>query len=164
LQQGVLNGSVACEGLGLIVASAENRLRAQPGGQRRNRPARAGVAHDQRCAAVAQSGVDIRDRRQNELHPPVSLRPALQQRIEDVAVELKRQRHLVAGAQGSVQRRVVMQSQIATQPNQTERQPLAWVLRTSSDFRAHRSPSHHWGRLHSPAPQALRVGAINSTP
>ncbi len=165
LPQGALDGRIAREGFGLIVASAEHRLRAQLGSQRGDRLARAGVAHDQRGAVFAQSGVDLRHRRQDELHPPIRLQPALQQRIENVSVEHKRQRHLVAGAQGGVQRRVVVQAQIAPQPDQTERQFFHGRAGGTVG-----NGSRHVQRVrekmeinHNPAAQNLRPGAINST-
>ena len=62
----------------------------------------------------AQVGVDFGQRVAYELQAPVAAR----QGVEDAGVEYKHQHDLLRGLNGRVQSRMVMQAQVAAQPDQ----------------------------------------------
>ena len=112
------HGGVARNRLRLVIVGREHRLHAELAGQRRHFGGGRTVAHDQpgfgAAGQRAQLGVELQQRRMDELNPAVGAR----QGDEDVAVEDKDAVHLPALLQCQAQGRVVVDAQITPEPHQ----------------------------------------------
>ena len=107
---------IAGQGLRFIIMGGKDHPCAHGAGYCGNFHQRVAMAANEsgvRCHG-AQGGVDFHQRLADELHPPVATR----QRVEDAGIEHKDQHDLLRGAEGRVQRRMVMQAQVTAQPDQ----------------------------------------------
>ncbi len=111
--------AIALDRLRLVVMRGKNRLHTEFERQRDDRRRGIAVHHDQSGvrvgAGAAQLRVQFQQRVADEFDPAVGTR----QRVENSAVKHERAMHLAAGNQCQVQRRVVVQSQVASQPHET---------------------------------------------
>ena len=76
------------------------------------------MAHDQRTAVGAQQLVELGQRVMDELDPPVLGAARGEQRIEDVAIEDERAIHAARLLERVIQRRVVVEPQVAAEPDE----------------------------------------------
>ena len=107
---------VAGQGLRLVIVRGKDHTRAHGPGHCGNLCHRVAMAADEPGVGChsAQGGVDFRQRVAYELQAPVTTR----QGVEDAGVEHKHQHDLLRGLNGRVQRSMVMQAQVAAQPDQ----------------------------------------------
>ena len=117
-----LDGGVPRQGLRFVVVVGEHGVGPQRGGHSQNGARCLGVLHDQVDASDAmrltqrlQLPGQVHQRFADELHPPVG--PG--QCVQNGFVQHKQAKHLSAGLQRVVQRRVVVHPQIPTEPHQT---------------------------------------------
>ncbi len=110
---------VACLGQGLVIVGAEHGLNSQLLGQGGQGLACRAMQHQQACvvalADAAQFLVQLSDSGMDEVHTSILAGQVLQ----NLGVKNKGHVHALAVAQGQVQRRVVVQAQIASQPDQS---------------------------------------------
>ena len=110
--------AVAFDRLGFVVTGREHRLHAEFARQRGDGLDGRALAHDQAgvriAAGLAQRLVQVDQGFADELDAPVGAR----QRIEDAGVEHEGAVDVAARGQRQVQRRVVVDAQIASQPDQ----------------------------------------------
>ena len=118
LEQGALDVGIAFACVGLVVFGRIHRLDAQLGRQGGNRFGRHGMPDDQCAAESPEFGIKLAHRSVNELDPPVGAAPGGQQRVEDGAIEDESAVDAAALRQCGGERRVVVETQVAAEPDQ----------------------------------------------
>ena len=116
--QGANHLGVPCQGLGLVVMVGEHRLHAQLNRQFHDLVHSLAMAHQQACISLGgpltPSSIQLGNRRVDEGHAAV----LGLQFAQNGGVKHKRAVHMVAVAQGVAERGVVVQAQIASEPDQ----------------------------------------------
>ena len=118
-RQRVVHRAVARKCGGFVVAVGDHAGHTQFARQLRDDVAGAAVAHDEPAAQRAQRSVQLGHRGVDEFDPAVGLQPFGQQFVQDVGVEHEHAPHRPAGAQRMVEGGVVVDAQVAAEPDQS---------------------------------------------